>query len=299
MVAITLSNAHYKSLLNTLQKQFPAKVLSEWKITALSGLGGGSFHIQQDEINWIARHYNAEKKTLFVNAQKEHSILKQLKSSGLSPHIVMSDGEWFFLHWEQGQHPTHQQLFDSYMQPLAEKVAMLHQRTPFGFPLNLCHELSFYWYHIDKRRLSPRWLRLHQHFLRQPRRNLIKYAPAHMDLHPENILLSEQGIKFIDWEYAADIDIADSLMSFFAINQLDDMQQSRFLHYYCSYHYHHNRQEEIIFSSVEKIKSHILSRKPFIFYMMLMWYEVRWQQTKNESFLVMSEPLRDYFSLIS
>ncbi|MEX5898953.1 kinase, partial [Proteus vulgaris] len=34
-----------------------------------------------------------------------------------------------------------------------------------------------------------------------------------------------------------------------------------------------------------------------IFYMMLMWYEVRWQQTKDGSFLMMSEPLRRYFSL--
>ncbi|MEQ4923710.1 phosphotransferase [Proteus hauseri] len=299
MGAIRLSDSHYAKLLNVLQALFPTTTLSDWTITALAGLGGGSFRVQYAEIDWVARYYGIEKTALFVRARKEYAILKQLSGSDLSPNVATRCGEWFFLHWQEGKHLSHKQLFSVYLQPLAQKIATLHQLKPFGYPLDLCHELSVYWYGIDKNRLSPKWLRLQRDFLHQPHHNLIKYAPAHMDLHPTNILLSDSGIKFIDWEYAADIDIADSLMTFFAANQLDVEQQTQFLHYYCSYHSHGFQAKEGIFYSVEQLRKRIISREPFIFYMMLMWYEVRWQQTKDESFLIMSESLRRYFSLMN
>ena len=299
MDVIRLSNTHYSQLLNVLCSLFPTTTLSDWKITALTGLGGGTFRIQYAEIDWIARYYGIEKTALFVRARKEYAILKQLSGSGFSPQIVTRYGEWFFLHHLHGEHLSHQQLFSTYLQPLAQNIAALHQKKPFGYPLDLWHELSVYWYGIDKKRLSPKWLALQRDFLRQPRLNLIKYAPAHMDLHPANILLSDSGIKFIDWEYAADIDVADSLMTFFASNQLNIEQQTQFLHYYCSYHPCHLQSKEGMIYSVEQLRKQIISREPFIFYMMLMWYEVRWQQTKDESFLIMSEPLRRYFSLMN
>ncbi|WP_226893909.1 phosphotransferase [Proteus sp. FME41] len=294
-----MSDPHYLSLLNALQALFPAMALSKWKVAALEGSGGGAFRVQYADIDWVARYYGDEKKALYVHGRKEYVILKQLAGSNLSPKVAARYKEWFFLYWLPGKHLTHQSLFSTYLKPLAEKIATLHQQTPLGFPLNLNHELSVYWQGIDKKRLSARWLGLQQYFLRQPRCNLIKYAPAHMDLHVENILLGNSGIKFIDWEYAADIDTADSLMTFFATNQLNEIQQNTFLDYYCSYHCHYTQSKEISFYSIEELRERILSREPFIFYMMLMWYEVRWQQTKDESFLIMSEPLRHYFSLMN
>lgn len=297
MDAIRLSDRYDLSLLNALQRLFPATALSQWRITALTGLGGGSFRVQYADIDLIARYYGDERKGLYVHGKKEYAILKQLSDSDLSPKVATCYGEWFFLHWLPGEHLSHQSLFSTYLKPLAEKVATLHQQTPLGFPLDLNHELSLYWQRVDRKRLSAKWLRLQQYFLRQPRCNLIKYAPAHMDLHVENILLSDSGIKFIDWEYAADIDTADSLMTFFATNQLNETQQMAFLDYYCSYHCHYTEQKEADSYSVRELRARILSRESFIFYMMLMWYEVRWQQTKDGSFLMMSEPLRRYFSL--
>ncbi len=306
--AIRLSKSYQQQLLSLLREWFPAIPLSQWQITALAGLGGGTFRLQTNGIDWVARYYGTEKTALFVRAKKESSILKQLLNTQLAPNIIKRHGAWFFFQWLEGEHLTHQQLFGSHIKLLAHQIAKLHQQKPFGLPLDLWHELSVYWYHIDRKRLSPKWLRLHHDFLRQPRRTLIKYAPAHMDLHPENILLSDSGIKFIDWEYAADIDTADSLMTFFAANQLNSAQQTAFLHEYCAYHHYtelnndqQNRQhpQQQSFYSVNVLKQRILSREPFILYMMLMWYEVRWQQTKDNAFLAMSEPLRRYFSLMN
>lgn len=298
MAAITLNNLPH-SLLNALQALFPATALSAWTITPLAGLGGGSYRLQYDEIDWVARHYHADKAALFVTVKKEYTVLTQLKNTELTSKIAHQYGRWLFLYWQQGVHLTHQQLFSTYLAPLAEKMATLHQQPPFGYPLDLKRQLRVHWYHIDRKRLTPKWLRLQQRFLRQPANKVIKYAPAHMDLHPDNILLSPSGIKFIDWEYAADSDIADSLMAFFAINQLDNQQQTDFLRYYCLYHYHQKSSESRLYYSIEQLKQRILSRKPFILYMMLMWYEVRWHQTKDNTYLHLSQPLRDYFGLIN
>ena len=109
--------------------------------------------------------------------------------------------------------------------------------------------------------------------------NLIKYAPAHMDLHVENILLSDSRIKFIDWN------MPPILIQRFVDDVLcnkSTMNHSkicfRLLLFVLPLL---NPKSGCLFC--EGVES-VFFQEPFIFYMMLMWYEVRWQQTKDGSF---------------
>lgn len=62
----------------------------------LSGIRGGTFRLQTNGIDWVARYYGTEKTALFVRAKKESSILKQLLNTQLAPNIIKRHGAWFF-----------------------------------------------------------------------------------------------------------------------------------------------------------------------------------------------------------
>ncbi len=95
--AIRLSKSYQQQLLSLLREWFPAiPLISQWQITALAGLGGGTFRLQTNGIDWVARYYGTEKRHFLSGAKKESSILKQLLNTQLAPNIIKRHGAWFF-----------------------------------------------------------------------------------------------------------------------------------------------------------------------------------------------------------
>lgn len=60
----------------------------------------------------------------------------------------------------------------------------------------------------------------------------ISTCPCHNDLVPENILLNDQSIYFIDWEYSGMNDPLFDIAAFLLESQLTKTQQELFLKYY-------------------------------------------------------------------
>lgn len=93
--AIRLSKSYQQQLLSLLREWFPAIPLSQWQITALAGLGGGTFRLQSNGIDWVARYYGTEKRH-FLSGLKRVFDLKQLLNTQLAPNIIKRHGAWFF-----------------------------------------------------------------------------------------------------------------------------------------------------------------------------------------------------------
>ncbi|WP_286876542.1 MULTISPECIES: phosphotransferase, partial [Pantoea] len=53
-----------------------------------------------------------------------------------------------------------------------------------------------------------RWLARLQRLQRQGEPRPLRLAPLHMDVHPGNVIATPAGLRLIDWEYAADGDVA-------------------------------------------------------------------------------------------
>lgn len=111
-----------------------------------------------------------------------------------------------------------------------------------------------------------------------------------MDIHADNLLISPSGqLLLLDWEYAANTDIGLSLACYFSANNLSLEQRQIFLSHYClDYH---------AYTDLSGLENQCQLWEPWVKYMMLMWYEVRWQQSKNDQFLQHGQPLRQYFGL--
>lgn len=223
-----------------------------------------------------------------MSRQKEWRILNRFKQTQLAPQVIATTPNWLILSWVEGEILTP----ELYVNPtnvikLADTISQLHNHSSTGYRLQLKAQFAAQWQQIDKKRLSPRWLVLQRNFIRKPLPTPLKLAPAHMDIHVGNVLLTSSGLKLIDWEYAADVDIGLSLATFFKANNWDLTLKQLFLRYYKGYQKHQD-----IMTQIDKWSS-------WVDYMMLMWYETRWAQSADENYLVAADPLRQRLNLTS
>ncbi|MBI6548175.1 phosphotransferase [Xenorhabdus sp. VLS] len=286
---MTLTNNN--SLLKMLCQQWPDIPVESWEIRPLTGLTQGSYYITDGVRQMVGRAQTSLNRTLGVDRQRENQILRRLFSTDIAPKVMAMNGTWLLLEWFMGTKIDAETLGQpALQQSLARTLVILHHHSPLGYPLKLKQQIASQWQQIDRKRLSPRWLRLHKFFIAIKMPTALKIAPAHMDIHPDNLLMTEEGLKLIDWEYAADVDIGFSLAVLFKGNQWDEIQQQTFLDYYCI--------RASGYSDIQRLKQQIKRWEPWVRYMMLMWYEVRWQQTREQQFLSLVHPLRHSFKLM-
>lgn len=280
-------------------------IKADWHISPVSGLTGESWRIVYPSnihpsnihslntgpnIDWLAREQSVQKTQLGVNRRRERKLLRHVAGCYLAPTIIAANQRWLVINWLEGDVVTNEQFIElSANGQLAQLLTRLHHLPPSGYRLDLCAQLIRYARQIDAKRLSPSWLRLHQDFLHLSPPQPLKLAPLHMDIHPGNLLATSTGLKLIDWEYAADGDIALDIAALFCSNGWSAPQQQVFLQHYCC-----NEQG---YHDIERLSRQIRRWLPWVDYLMLMWFEVRWQQSGNSEFLQWAAPLRQRFNL--
>nr|ELR5224796.1 thiamine kinase [Providencia rettgeri]ELR5256573.1 thiamine kinase [Providencia rettgeri] len=285
-----------QSLITLLSTYFPEIKSSHWEITPLTGLSGGSYLLQCVQSNrtlqLVARANGETQSCLYVDRRKEARILRQLQPYTFAPTVVGYNAQWLLLAWCEGLHPGPSTFLSADFQcQLANTLAQLHCSALFGYRLQLRDEIAHYGYLVDTKRLSPRWKKLHRHFLSTALPKTLKLAPAHMDVHPKNIISTHTGeFMLLDWEYAANTDIAFSLETYFQFNSLTDKQRHFFLMQYCDV--------QSAYRDKQQLAQHCQLWEPWVKYMTLMWYEVQWNKSQLSHFLVHSQSLRHYFGLL-
>jgi thiamine kinase len=215
--------------------------------------------------------------------------LRRLADLYIAPRVIAYDKNGLLLTWLSGNTPDNRQ-FKQFAEQgaLAKLLGTLHQHPPTGFPLQLKKQLRAYYQAIDKKRNYPRWQHLQRHFLHQPLPVPLKVSPLHMDIHALNLIMhpDQTTLSLIDWEYAADGDIALEIAALFSMNGWDSTTCDRFLSDYSQYAY----------TDAQQLAFQVRRWLPWVKYLALMWYEVRWQQTQDKKFLDFADPLHAFFS---
>ena len=285
-----------QSLLALLSAHFPAISNKCWEISPLVGLSGGSFLVESHQPNCplklVARADTYRQNALYVSRHKEARILQQIQHLPFAQAVVAHNAEWLVLAWCEGQHPHEDRFYSQeFQQKLASIVATLHCSSLLTYTLPLRAEIAHYGERVDQQRFSPRWKRLHRDFLQKKMPKALKLAPAHMDIHPKNIIIQEDDkLMLLDWEYTANTDIAFSLETYFQFNNLTVCQRQQFLTQYCDI--------QGAYRDKFQLTHHCNLWSPWVKYMTLMWYEVQWHESRDPDFLLHSQPLRQYFSLL-
>ncbi|WP_413742643.1 phosphotransferase [Sodalis sp. RH15] len=268
-----------------LRRLLPPSASAGCQIEKVSGLSGESRRVRAGERDWLARQVTPHKRMLGADNVREYRILRQLSASGLAPRPVALIPRGLVVDWTPGESLSAVQWQECLNNgSLPRRIGQLHRLPRYGYPLALHGRYETYWQLTDPARRCPAWLRLHQRFMAQKPPTPLKVVPMHMDVHADNLIRDRQGaISLIDWEYAADGDFALELAALFRGNGLNIRQQTVFLAAYlaCSGGF-----------TPAAVTRQISAWLPWVDYLMLMWYEVRWHQTRQRQFLQFARPPR-------
>ncbi|MEE4484226.1 phosphotransferase [Serratia ficaria] len=277
------------ALRQLMDNGLPAVNTAGCRFSPVQGLTGESWRIDGGGVTLLARHQSAEKTALGVCRRREARLLRRC-GEGLGPRVLAQNNQWIILEWLMGDAVTND-AFAALNQrgELAAMAAALHRRPLSGYPVDLPRQFAAYWQRVDRRRLTPAWLRWQRHFLQAEPPAPLQLAPLHMDIHPGNLIASAQGLRLIDWEYAADGDVALDIAALFRGNGWSFAQQQLFLRHYARRGY----------PDAGRLHAQVRRWLPWVDYLMLMWFEVRWCQSGDAEFLRWGAALRRRFCLSS
>lgn len=229
----------------------------------LSGLTALSGRVVRGERQWLARRIPPSP-IPFISRQREWRILRRLAASGLAPRPCAINRRWLLLEWLPGDTLPATE-FLAHRAELIAFLTQLHRQPLSGYRLRLLPLLWHYWQQCRER--HPRWLRRLQQLTRQGEPAPLRLALLHMDIHPGNLLT--QPLRLIDWEYAADGDVALELAALIGGNDLDIDQQAMLLAEYA-------QANQL---NLAMLRRQVRCWQPWLRLLMASWYQLRWEQS--------------------
>jgi len=190
------------SLLARIEKRLPG--FTSGSLTPLHGLTGQSRKLENGQGAFIVRPA-PQPPIPFVDRQREVRLLRKLSASGLTPRPLMGDAQLLVLPWQNGELLS-AEAFQQRRDEVVMLLLRLHRQPLTGHVLHLLPLLERYWQLCQQRHV--RWQRALRRLQRAGEPRPLRLAPLHMDVHSGNLVADENGLHLIDWEYAADGDIA-------------------------------------------------------------------------------------------
>jgi len=281
--AVALSRIKMQ-LQQLIEQHFPAVKTAGFHLLAVAGLTGESWKISSPAGDLLARYQSAERQISGADRGRESAVLRHIARQKLGPCVRLYSPPWLVVDWIDGTPLTDAALTaSSGLQALSGCLVTLHQLPLCGHRLDLQRQFARYWQHIDRHRLTPRWLQLHKKMMRLAPPAPLRLALVHMDIHAGNVLETPQGLRLIDWEYAANADIALELAAIVRGNGWNTTQQ-----YALTQRYVESGGYRDLFLLQQQVNRWL----PWVDYLMLMWLEVRWQQTGEQKYCEWAQPLR-------
>ena len=250
-------------LLETLQHTWPT-AQAAGHFFALPGLSGGSVRVEQANRTLLARRAPAQP-IPFVDRQREFRVLRKMRGAALGPAPLAWRAPWLLQTWLSGEALTPEQ-FTEQQEAVLTLVRRLHQQPLTGYRLQLGPLLLRYW-QLCKRR-HWRWQRQLSRLLAQGEPPPLRLAPLHMDIHPGNVVATADGLRLIDWEYAADGDIALEVAALCAAVNGEET------HWIIGYAQRANLSPTQLLQQVRRWQ-------PWLHLLMASWYQLRAEQTQD------------------
>ncbi|MGK3140987.1 thiamine kinase [Pantoea sp. C2G6] len=227
-------------------------------VIPLAGLTGHSQKIVSSHGTFIARPA-PQPAIPFVNRQREFRLLRKLRATDLAPQPIAGNRHGIVLSWFPGE-ALDEARFSQQRPQIVALLQQLHRQPLTGYRLLLLPLLWRYWQLCPQR--HHRWLRALQRLTRQGEPQPLRLAPLHMDLHPGNVIQQAQSVRLIDWEYAADGDVALELA---AVGASDPQHQAEWIKEYAA----------AMQLSAEQLAQQVRRWQPWLRLLMASWYQLR------------------------
>ena len=163
------------------------------------GMTNESFMVQSGDFRAVVRVNALNAQALGIDRKKEQSLLAYLQTTGCVPKLVFSDSDTQVTQLISGRHLSQLDLADEDIQEGLESCIERIQAVRVDMPVrNYSSYISLYsdqLSHFDGLAEIERAANIIDE---------LQWAPVvtHHDLILENIIINDQGLHFLDWEYA-------------------------------------------------------------------------------------------------
>lgn len=270
-------------LAQLIEQHYPAVKTAGFHLSPVAGLTGESWRVSMSSGEMLARFHSPDRQISGADRRREHSILRHIARHNLGPCVRLYSSPWLLVDWLDGAPLAEDAFAGAAQDVLTQSLVKLHHLPLTGYRLDLQQQFAHYWQHIDRRRLTPAWLRLHKKMMRCRPPAPLRFSLVHMDIHAGNVLETPHGLRLIDWEYAADGDIALELAAMVRSNGWNAVQRHALVQRYV---------DAGGYRDLVLLQQQVNRWLPWVDYLMLMWFEVRWQQTGELKYCEWAQPLR-------
>ena len=265
-----LYNKPNNSTLQSVIKKYLPAAQAAGCFSQLEGLSGGSLHFNLGTNEYVARHQLTAPMP-GVSLARQYRALKRIPYGIGSIPVCLAQG-WLIVEWLSGEVKSELPS----LQTLTSLLYDLHHRPCFGWRISLLPLLDFYWQNALPARRSLQWLRLLKKLKQQGEPKPLRLAPLHMDVHAGNLVHQPEGIKLIDWEYAGDGDVALELAAIVAANNIESQPLIR-------------AYAQLSHLSIATLSQQVERWRPWVTLLMASWYECRWRQTQDRTFITLAD----------
>jgi thiamine kinase len=257
------------TLQSVIEKYLPAAQAAGC-FSQLEGLSGGSLHFNLGTNEYVARHQLTAPMP-GVSLARQYRALKRIPYGIGSIPVCLAQG-WLIVEWLSGEVKSELPS----LQTLTSLLYDLHHQPCFGWRISLLPLFDFYWQNALPARRSLQWLRLLKKMKQQGEPKPLRLAPLHMDVHAGNLVHQPEGIKLIDWEYAGDGDVALELAAIVAANNIESQPLIR-------------AYAQLSHLSIATLSQQVERWRPWVTLLMASWYECRWRQTQDRTFITLAD----------
>jgi thiamine kinase-like enzyme len=166
----------------------------------IGGLTNEAFLVTSGDLRAVVRVNSANTDALGISREREHRLLTVLQPSGCVPRLLFSDSEVQITQLIEGRHLTRGDLKDKVMQDHLENCIERIQSYSVDYMTkrNYKNYINLYSDQV------PNFDGLSEIESAASLIDMGEWEPviSHHDLILENIIWSNQGMFFIDWEYA-------------------------------------------------------------------------------------------------
>lgn len=164
-----------------------------------------------------------------ITRHQEYQILSAIEPLQLGPRPVVINDKGLLVDWIDGETLYENVDLDNL---LRTAVSVHHVNTarlpltPFSFTARVDH----YWFQLDEQHRLEDYREIYQQWRSAPNVKDVGLALCHFDLGGYNLVRNEQGIKIIDWEYAA---LADPRLDLILTIQASQKPMLESVYRYC------------------------------------------------------------------
>lgn len=185
--------------------------------------------VSADEKAYVWRPITPITNAFFISRHEEYQVLSTIERLGIGPSPILVNQHGLLVEWVAGD--TLYEGLDLYH--LLKTLTSVHlvntKRLPLQ-PFSFTARVDHYWLQLDDAHKDETYTTIYQEWRSAPNISSVGLSLCHFDFGGYNLVKSRDGIKIIDWEYAA---LADPRLDLALTISIAGASVTEAVHQYC------------------------------------------------------------------